>query len=525
VIRVTVPSAADIPAGLSAVGVPIHATADGPAAAVDPGTLRGVALPESLDPAWCERQGFTAKVGQTLVLRSVAAAGTGGDPDPDLVLVGIGDADTYAGDRGLESLRRASAAFVRAVGRGPVARLVVTPPAGRGLDDAAASAAEGGALAAYRYDRFRSGETPSGLAELALTGSPQADPGALSDGAVRGARVAESVALARDLINEPAGSLGPQRFAEVVVERFASTPGVTVEVWDEHRIAEEHLGGLLGVAAGSVRPPRLVHIEYRPADPWEFDGHVPRLAIVGKGITFDSGGLSLKTAGGMETMKTDMAGAAAVVAAVDAAAALGARIALSAWTPLTENMPSGSATRPGDVLTARNGKTIEVLNTDAEGRLVLADALSLAVEAGPDAIVDLATLTGAAVVALGKEIAGLLGNDDELRAEVQAAGERAGEPSWPLPLPDDYRVHIESEVADMRNVGRSGQAGTIAAALLLREFVGDVPWAHLDIAGPSRAEEARGYVTKGATGFGARTLVALVTSEAFARSLAARAST
>jgi len=175
-------------------------------------------------------------------------------------------------------------------------------------------------------------------------------------------------------------------------------------------------------------------------------------------------------------------------------------------------------------LTARNGKTIEVLNTDAEGRLVLADALSLAVEAGPDAIVDLATLTGAAVIALGKEIAGLLGNDDELRAEVQAAGERAGEPSWPLPLPDDYRVHIESEVADMRNIGRSGQAGTISAALLLREFVGDVPWAHLDIAGPSRAEEARGYVTKGATGFGTRTLVALVTSEAFARSLASRAS-
>ncbi len=524
-IRVTVPSAADIPAGLSAVGVPIHATADGPVAAVDPVDLPGVVMPESLDPAWCERQGFTAKVGQALVLRSVSAAGPGGDPDPDLVLVGIGEADTFAGDRGLESLRRGIGRLrpgcrpgcARPPRRDPARRTRAGRRRGRG--------GGGGALAAYRYDRWLSGETPSGLAELVLTGSSQADPGALSAGAARGARIAESVALARDLVNEPAGSLGPQRFAEVVVERFASTPGVTVEVWDEDRIADEHLGGLLGVAAGSVRPPRLVHIEYRPADPWEFDGHVPHLALVGKGITFDSGGLSLKTAGGMETMKTDMGGAAAVVAAVDAAAALGVRMALSAWTPLTENMPSGSATRPGDVLTARNGKTIEVLNTDAEGRLVLADALSLAVEAGPDAIVDLATLTGAAVVALGKEIAGLLGNDDALRAEVQAAGERAGEPSWPLPLPDDYRVHIESEVADMRNIGRSGQAGTISAALLLREFVGDVPWAHLDIAGPSRAEEARGYMTKGATGFGARTLVALVTSEAFARTLASRAST
>ena len=332
-IRVTAPSAADVPAGLSAVGVPIHATADGPVAAVDPGDLPGVSLPESLDPAWCERQGFSAKVGQALVLRSVAAAGRGGDPDPDLVLVGIGDADTYAGDRGLESLRRASAAFVRAVGKGAVARFVVTPPAGRGLDDAAAAAAEGGALAAYRYDRWRSGETPSGLAELELTGSVQADLGVLSDGAARGARVAESVALARDLVNEPAGSLGPQRFADLVGERFAATPGVTVEVWDEDRIAEEHLGGLLGVAAGSVRPPRLVRIEYRPADPWEFDGHVPHLALVGKGITFDSGGLSLKTATGMETMKTDMSGAAAVVAAVDAAAALGVRIALLRLDP------------------------------------------------------------------------------------------------------------------------------------------------------------------------------------------------
>ena len=273
------------------------------------------------------------------------------------------------------------------------------------------------------------------------------------------------------------------------------------------------------MARGSTQPPRLVRVQYQPADPIEIGGRVPHLALVGKGITFDSGGLSLKTATGMETMKTDMGGAAAVLSAVDAAAALGARIRITAFTPLTENMPGGSATKPGDVLTTRNGKTIEVLNTDAEGRLVLADGLTLAAEAEPDAIIDLATLTGAAVVALGKEIAGLLGNDDGLIAELRAAGNRAGEPLWPLPLPDDYRSHIESEIADMRNIGRPGQAGSISAAMLLREFVADVPWAHLDIAGPARSDENSRYLSKGGTGFGVRTLVELVTSERFAESL------
>ncbi len=503
-----------LPPGVVTVGIPVASTGDGPRprASVGPDDL----APAELDPEWCTRHGFTGKVGQTVTFRAAS-----GDPSsgPEVVLVGLGTPELLAGDRGIESLRRASAAFVRTAGQGETAAYFL--PHGSDLDPARAAdaVAEGAVLAAYRYDAFRTGERPGQLATVVIVPDSDDDVQAVRAGAQRGARLAASVSLARDLVNEPPSSLTPEKFAATFVERFAGVAGVTVEVWDEDRIATERLGGLLGVARGSTQPPRLVRVQYQPADPIEIDGRVPHLALVGKGITFDSGGLSLKTATGMETMKTDMGGAAAVLSAVDAAAALGARIRITAFTPLTENMPSGSAIKPGDVLTTRNGKTIEVLNTDAEGRLVLADGLTLAAEEGPDAIVDLATLTGAQVVALGKEIAGLLGNDDGLMAELRAAGDRAGEPLWPLPLPDDYRSHIESEIADMRNVGRPGQAGSIAAAMLLREFVADVPWAHLDIAGPARSDENSRYLSKGGTGFGVRTLVELVTSEQFAASL------
>jgi leucyl aminopeptidase len=511
-MRVMTQSGGALPADVVAVGVPVHAEDGGPSparAASRAPALPG--LPTELDQAWCKRHRFEGKVGQTLLLRS------GG---PEIVLVGVGPVADLTGDRGLETVRRAAAAFVRAVGRADRAAWVL--PAADGLvgTDMAAAAAEGAVLGSYHYDAFRTGEAPGQVDSLVIVGGSPGEASVLEVGAARGARLAESVGLARDLVNEPPSSLTPERFAERFVNRFADVAELSIEVWDEDRIAEERLGGLLGVARGSAQPPRLVKVGYLPSDPVELDSRVPHLALVGKGITFDSGGLSLKTASGMETMKTDMGGAAAVLAAVDAAAALGARLRITAFAPLTENMPGGSATKPGDVLTTRNGKTIEVLNTDAEGRLVLADGLALAVEAEPDAIVDLATLTGAAVVALGKDVAALLGNDETLLAEVEAAGNRAGEAVWPLPLPDDYRSHIDSEVADMRNVGRPGQAGSIAAAMLLREFVGTVPWAHLDIAGPARAEENSRYLVKGGTGFGVRTLVALATSEPFAHILA-----
>src|SRR5262249_47615231 len=234
------------------------------------------------------------------------------------------------------------------------------------------------------------------------------------------------------------------------------------------------------------------------------------VALVGKGVVFDSGGLSLKTSSGMETMKTDMSGAAAVLATMSVLKALDVKAKVTAYVPMVENMPSGTAIRPGDVLRIRNGKTVEVLNTDAEGRLILADGLALAAEDKPDAVVDVATLTGACMVALGDKIAGLMGNRDSWNAQVQAAADTAGEPMWPLPLPKDYRKLLESEVADLRNISTGSYGGALTAALFLSEFVDGVPWVHLDIAGPARAGSDDGYVVKGGTGFAVRTLVELV---------------
>ena len=309
----------------------------------------------------------------------------------------------------------------------------------------------------------------------------------------------------RDVVNEPAGSVTPKRLAELAGE-IAERSGLSIRVLDEKQIEKERLGALRGVSLGSDEPPRLIELIYEPEG--KAKGTV---ALVGKGITFDSGGLSLKTADGMMTMKTDMAGGAAVIATMSVLRDLGVKTKVIGIVPTTENMPGGRAIKPGDVLKARNGKTIEVLNTDAEGRLVLADGLSLAVEAKPDAIVDLATLTGAQVVALGRRIAGLMGSNDGFLGQVEDAAGRAGEPVWRLPLPDIYRKDIDSEIADIKNIGRPGQAGTLVAGLFLKEFTGDVPWAHLDIAGPARSDEDDGYLRKGGTGFGVRTLVELLT--------------
>ncbi len=320
----------------------------------------------------------------------------------------------------------------------------------------------------------------------------------------RGLNSAWATCFARDLVNEPPSRMTPSIFAERIKGEAEGVNGLSIEVWDLAKIEQERLGGLLGVAAGSVQEPRVVKLSYRGVSPTQ------KVALVGKGITFDSGGLNIKTYEGMKTMKTDMAGAAAVMAATIALARVEAQVEVVAFAMLTENMPSGSATKPGDVLVTRSGQTIEVLNTDAEGRLVLSDGLTLAKEENPEFILDLATLTGACVVALGDEIAGILGNNDEVISEVIQAGAKVDEELWHLPIPNRYRSHIKSEIADMRNVGEAGQAGATAGALLLERFVGDVPWAHLDIAGPSRSSSNKGVRKVGGTGFGAALLIELL---------------
>jgi leucyl aminopeptidase len=328
------------------------------------------------------------------------------------------------------------------------------------------------------------------------------DADAVVSGAAGARDVATATTPARDLINTPPAFKRPPALAERVSELVGPTE-ITARVLGLEELAKGGFGGLVGVARGSSSEPRLVELSYPGRG--HTDDHV---VLVGKGITFDSGGLSLKPSSAMTTMKSDMSGAAAVVGALLAAAERALAPRVTGLLALAENMPGGDATRVSDVLTHRNGTTVEVMNTDAEGRLVLADALSYGQELAPSAMVDVATLTGAQISALGRRIAAVLGTDDALVAALEQAGERAGERLWRLPLPADYREQLRSEVADLKNIGKGGEAGTIVAALFLREFVDDVPWAHLDIAGPAFSDTSDGgLVAKGATGFGVRTLV------------------
>jgi leucyl aminopeptidase len=322
-------------------------------------------------------------------------------------------------------------------------------------------------------------------------------------GVERGALVAEAVNWAKFLVDSPAGSMSPRILAGEFEDRLTQDSHVNVEVWTESKIREERLGGLLGVGQGSAEPTRLVYVTYDP----EPGAALPHVALVGKGVTFDSGGLSMKSPEGMMTMKTDMTGSAIVMAATSVASRLGLRVRITAIAPLTENLVGDKATKPGDVLTIRNGMTIEVLNTDAEGRLILADGLSLATETAADVIIDVATLTGAQNVALGDEVGALFASSDDLAAQLLGASVRSGELLWRMPLVDSYESHVESDIADVKNMGRPPKAGSIIGALILRRFTAGKPWAHLDIAGPARADAPRGYVTKGATAFSLRALI------------------
>ncbi|MCL1598566.1 MAG: leucyl aminopeptidase, partial [Actinomycetia bacterium] len=349
-------------------------------------------------------------------------------------------------------------------------------------------------LGAYSFDEYKSEPKPKTFTNLVLVGDDD-----LSDQLDTALAVAEGVILARDLVNRPARDKAPVVLAGIA-EGLHDALDVTV--YDERQIAEAGFGGLEAVNLGADNPARMVVMRYTP------QGATKTVAFVGKGIVFDSGGLSIKPAAGMETMKTDMAGAAAVMGAMQAIAALELTVNVIGITPFTENLTGGSAQRPGDVMRAYNGKTIEVLNTDAEGRLVLADGLALAVEEDPDLIVDIATLTGACKVALGPLIGGLMAIDDDAAHIVETAAEAAGEKMWRLPLEEEYRSFMDSDIADMKNTtGRWG--GALTAGLILSEFVGDTPWVHLDVAGPARADKTEHYISKGGSGFGVRTLVSV----------------
>ncbi|MFT3942924.1 MAG: leucyl aminopeptidase [Ancrocorticia sp.] len=360
--------------------------------------------------------------------------------------------------------------------------------------DELVAVAEGALLGAYRFTKYRSKKQPEAANLTILTTVADADTLL-----ARAAVLAEAQNAVRDLVNTPAGDLRTVELAAAALEMAEGT-GITAEVWDEEKLAAQGCGGLLGVGAGSASPSRMVRLA------WEPEGAERSVALVGKGITFDSGGYSLKTHAGMLDMKTDMTGAATVAAVVVAAAKLNLPVKVTAWMCIAENMISGTATRLGDVLTLANGTTVEINNTDAEGRLVLADGLTHALREKPDEVIDVATLTGAQIVALGGRYAGLMGTE-ALTSALAADADCAGELIWTMPLPAYLRKSLDSPVADMKNSG-SRFGGMLVAGLFLKEFVGDTPWAHIDIAGPSyNNEEPWGYTPKGATGYAVRTLL------------------
>jgi leucyl aminopeptidase len=488
-LKVTLVKPEAVGAAADVLAVPVFA---GPE--LGPGAEEAVAALDAPLTPLLEARGFTGKAGEALAVPTLGRL-----PAATLLLVGVGE----RAKADAEALRKAAAALVRhAAG---TRKAVTTLPQALPADPAAAVRAvtEGALLAAYRFDKYKraasdGSQPPAVLAALALV--PEKAPrAALTRAVAAGQARAAATNLARDLSNEPANAMHPVDLA-AAARRLLAGKRVTVKVKDERELAKEGFGGIVGVGQGAEHPPRLVELRYRPQ---RATGEV---VLVGKGITFDSGGLSLKPADSMKTMKTDMSGAAAVVGTMSALADLDVRVAVTGYLAAAENMPSGRATRPGDVLTMKNGTTVEVLNTDAEGRLVMADALALGAAGKPDAIVDVATLTGACVVALGTRYTGLMGNDEALATELLDAAAAAGEPTWRLPLPPEYHKELESDVADLKNVG-DRYGGALTAGLFLQDFVDGRPWVHLDIAGPARAEADDGYLVKGSTGVATRTLL------------------
>jgi leucyl aminopeptidase len=466
-------------------------TLDGPAATLDHvlgGLIRQL-----------QRSGeFTGKAGETSLIHTLGKLET-----PRLLLVGLGPRDQMNTNR----VRRGAAIACRSLGHADIAQvgLALFWPE-LGLDAAATVQAmvEGALFGLYQFNRYKSVDNEKGthrINTLTLFVGPDGDTEALQSAIERGRIMAEATNFARDLANEPPNVLTPTELANRA-RAMAQAYGLECEILDRAQMEERGMGALLGVARGSAQPPKFIILRYRGGDPRQ-----PGMALVGKGITFDTGGISIKPADRMEEMKFDMCGAAAVIGAMMAIAQLKPPINVTALAPATENMPGGNAYHPGDILRTANGKTIEIVNTDAEGRLILSDALSLARKEGLAPIIDVATLTGACVVALGKVHTGVFSNDQSLIDEIIAAGSEEGEKFWPMPMDEEYDELIKSEVADVKQTG-GRYAGAITAAKVLSHFAQGAPWAHLDIAGTAY-DEKKPYQAPGATGVAVRTLARL----------------
>lgn len=447
-----------------------------------------------------KEEDFKAKLGHVLVLRTNGALAA-----KRVILVGLGDRKELKA----ETVRIATAVAIQSAksrkSKVLVSDLLGTQTEGLEIKVAARAMAEGAILADYTYTEYKSKPEKRSIESLTIMTENAKTSRAVVSGVDLGSLMARATTYARDLVNAPGQDMHPTKLVEKAEEIAKGNPNIKIKIYDQEKLEKMGAGGILGVAQGSGHPPYMVHMTYKPT------GKAKKIvALVGKAVTFDSGGLSLKPSQYMETMKVDMGGSATVLGAFSVISELSPKAEVHGIFAPCENMPSGTAIRPGDVLTAMNGKTIEVLNTDAEGRLTLADALTYAVKQKPDFIVDLATLTGSCVVALGEEMTGLMSNNDAIADKVKEASEGAGEYMWRLPLKKSYKKLLKSPIADMNNTG-GRYGGAITAGLFLEEFVNEVPWVHLDIAGPAFAERTiNSYTRKGATGHGTRTLLELL---------------
>ena len=441
--------------------------------------------------------------GKTLEMTLIHAPA--GLPASRLLLVGAGKREQFNG----AVLRKVAGAALRYLKSRSIKRVAFLVREGGAADETAQAIAEGVITAAFESDKYKTDKkNDKNVESVLIAGYSEAEKASAEKGLTWGRAIGESQNFARDLVNEPSNKLTPQILAEKTVA-MAKEAGLAIEVFDEKKIAELKMGALLSVAQGSVEPPRVLVLTYTPAT---VKPGAPVIGLVGKAVTFDTGGISIKPAEGMEKMKYDMAGGATMLGVMRALAALKPGVKVICIVPATENMPGGKAQKPGDIQTAMSGKTIEVINTDAEGRLILADGIHYAKQLGATHLIDAATLTGAIVVALANINVGVFGSDQAFTDKLLASAKATGEKMWQMPIDDEYREFIKGSFADIQNIGSGKGGGAITGAMFIKEFTGDTPWIHLDIAGTAWNDDVKPWLAKGPTGVGLRTLVHLVTS-------------